>query len=109
MYRIINEQTGELIGLTESVRYIRIHEGNGCFVQCDEEQAIGVAFQSEPYNLFGHEEIADRPTIIVRKVDGGEVSMKQKEMSDKNAANIDYISMMADIDLPEEGEGEDAE
>lgn len=69
MYRIIKTDGVEL-GMTDSVMYIRIG-GSGCFTPCSADEAIGVAFQSVPYNLLGHEEIEGADTVIVSAVDGG--------------------------------------
>ena len=71
MYRIIKTDGTEL-GLTDSVHYIKIHQ-NGCFTPATEEDAIGVAFRSIAYNLFGHEEIEGAETVIVSKADTGDV------------------------------------
>lgn len=69
MYRIIKTDGVEL-GMTDSVMYIRIGS-SGCFAPCSADEAIGVAFQSVPYNLLGHEEIEGADTVIVSAVDGG--------------------------------------
>ena len=69
MYRIITTDGTEL-GITEAVNYIKIHS-NGCFVPTTRGEAIGVAFQSIPYNLLGREEIVDAKTVIVSEIDGG--------------------------------------
>lgn len=70
MYRIITLDGTEL-GMTDSVLYIKI--GNsGSFTPCSVDEAIGVAFNSEPYNLVGHDEIEGAGTVVVAKCDGGE-------------------------------------
>lgn len=69
MYRIIKTDGVEL-GMTDSVMYIRIGS-SGCFTPCSADEAIGVAFQSVPYNLLGHEEIEGADTVIVSAIDGG--------------------------------------
>lgn len=70
MYRIITLDGTEL-GMTDSVLYIKI--GNsGSFTPCSVDEAIGVAFNSEPYNLVGHDEIEGAGTVVVATVDGGE-------------------------------------
>ena len=71
MFRIVTT-TGKELGFTEQVRYIKINERNGCFNACDQKDAIGVAFKSTPYNLFGHSDIADAETVLVVQVDSGE-------------------------------------
>lgn len=70
MYRIIKIDGTEL-GITDSVNYIR-YSDNGCFTTATQTDAIGVAFNSTPYNLIGHDEIEDADTVIVSKIDGGQ-------------------------------------
>ena len=69
MFRIIKTDGTEL-GITDSVNYIKIG-ASGCFAPTDRKNAIGVAFQSVPYNLAGHEAIEGAETVIVSAVDGG--------------------------------------
>ena len=54
MYRIIKTDGTEL-GITDTTK----------------DNAIGVAFNSEPYNLYGHSDIENVDTVIVSKIDGG--------------------------------------
>ena len=79
MYRIIKIDGTEL-GITDSVTYIKISE-SGSYVNATEEDAIGVAFNSEPYNLIGHEEGAD--TVVVSKTDGGSMVYEQQNLVDE--------------------------
>ena len=69
MYRIIKIDGTEL-GVTDSVKYIKISE-NGCFTNATAEDAVGVAFNSVAYNLVGHNEIEEADTVVVSKIDGG--------------------------------------
>lgn len=69
MYRIIKIDGTEL-GITDSVNYIKIGAG-GDFTTAAETDAIGVAFNSTPYNLMGHNIIAGAETVVVSKIDGG--------------------------------------
>lgn len=69
MYRIIKIDGTEL-GITDSVNYIKIGS-SGCFTTATEKDAIGVAFNSVPYNLVGHNMIAEADTVIVSAIDGG--------------------------------------
>lgn len=70
MFKIITTKGTEL-GISESVNYIKIHS-NGCFVPSTKEEAIGVAFNSVPYNLLGHEDIPGAKTVVVSEIDGGD-------------------------------------
>lgn len=71
MYRIIKIDGTEL-GITDSVNYIKIGK-NGCYVPTAVHDAVGVAYQSVPYNLVGHDAIADAETVVVSAVDGGQI------------------------------------
>lgn len=95
MYRITRLDGTEL-GVVDSVHYIKIAE-NGCFIPTDASTAIGLAFDSVPYNLTGHNEI-DGETVSVSYVDGS----AYVKMTAQNTANLDYLSMMTGIDFPDE-------
>ena len=81
MYRIIKIDGTEL-GITDSVTYIKISE-SGSYVNATEEDAIGVAFNSEPYNLIGHEDIEGADTVVVSKTDGGSMVYEQQTLVDE--------------------------
>lgn len=63
IYSIVKTD-GTVLGITDSVRYIKIHE-NGCYTNATEDDAIGIAFKSKPYNLAGHSEIEGADEVIV--------------------------------------------
>lgn len=69
MFRIIKIDGTEL-GITDSINYIKIGEGS-CFTNATSSDAIGVAFRSVAYNLFGHNEIEGADTVIVSEFDSG--------------------------------------
>lgn len=69
MFRIIKIDGTEL-GITDSVNYIKI-SASGSYISASENDAIGVAFNSEPYNLVGHNEIEGVDTVVVSRIDGG--------------------------------------
>lgn len=71
MYILVTTKGVEL-GVTEEVRYIK-RSDNGSFVRTDKEDAIGVAYDSQPYNLLGHEEIEGADTVIVKEADINEI------------------------------------
>ena len=96
MYQIININ-GAKVGITDTVNYILI--GNsGDYAPASEEEAIGVAFDGVVYNLMGHSEIDGAETVAVVFEDSAFFARQAVQ----NSANIDYISMMAGIDLPDE-------
>lgn len=80
MFRIVTIN-GVDLGLTEDVRYIKVNERNGCYNRCDRKDAVGVAFHGVPYNLIGHETIANAETVVVCEVDAGDtlVELQQAE------------------------------
>lgn len=72
MYKLINFNTGEEIGITESLNYIRLAK-NGCYVICkDGEEPQGISYNSTPYNLAGKESMGNLPTIMAREYDSAE-------------------------------------
>lgn len=81
MYRIIKTDGTEL-GVTDSVRYIKIAK-NGCFVTCPANEAVGIAYKSKPYNLFGHTEITNKDTVIVTECDSGTMVTDQRALINK--------------------------
>lgn len=81
MYRIINVNTGDEIGVMDAVNYIKVGQ-SGDFSPAMEEDAIGVAVDSIPYNLFGHDEIEDADTVIVSEFDGGSYIAGQRRVID---------------------------
>ena len=90
MFRIITTNGVEL-GFTETVRYIK-RNPNQCFVACDKKDAIGVAYNSTPYNLLGHNEIEEAETVIVSEFDGG------AELARVKALNDTLTSQLAETD-----------
>lgn len=69
MYRITNVNTGVDLGAVDKVVYIKIGE-SGDFTPAKENEAVGVALDSVPYNLVGHEEINGADTVVVSEFDG---------------------------------------
>lgn len=81
MFRIIKIDGTEL-GITDSVNYIKIGE-SGDYATASEQDAIGIAFNSEPYNLPGHEDIEGADTVIVSNVNGGNMVYEQRNLIDE--------------------------
>lgn len=71
MYRIVRDSDGVELGVTEHVMYIKISAA-GSYIEAAQEDAIGVAYQSIAYNLFGHSDIPDAETVLVLSIDAGE-------------------------------------
>lgn len=69
MYQIYKD--GETMAVVDEPIFIRRHT-NGCFVQCPENQAQGIAIQSTPYQLLGRESMGEGlETVMAVEVDGG--------------------------------------
>ena len=81
MYRII-KMDGTELGITDAPLYIKYGE-SGSFTPASVEDAVGVAFQGEPYNLLGHEEIEGADTVLVSCIDGGSFLTQQKNATDE--------------------------
>lgn len=81
MYRIIKVSDGTEIGVTDTIEFIR-YGNSGCCVPADQKHAIGVAVNSVPYNLVGHDEIEGAETVVVSEIDGGAVLAKQGSLVD---------------------------
>ena len=81
MYRVIKIDGTEL-GIVDSVTYIKFGI-SGDYTVATEQDAIGVAFDSTPYNLIGHDEIQGADTVVVSKVDGGSMVSYQRSLIDE--------------------------
>ena len=79
MYRITNINTGANLGAVDTVVYIKIGESGDLTT---ETEAIGVALNSVPYNLTGHEEIEGVDTVVVSEFDGGALVAEQQRIID---------------------------
>ena len=84
MYRII-QLDGTELGIVDEVRYIKISP-TGCFIPTDAKNAIGVAFESKPSNLIGHDEIENAETVVVSQIDGGKIIKEMVSYSELAAA-----------------------
>lgn len=103
MYSIVAAD-GREIGVVETPVYI-FKQSNGVYALCGEAVAEGIAFEGTPYQLMERPAMGDG-LISVRlfQVDAGARLSIQEKIALQNSANIDYISMMADITLPNEFE-----
>ncbi len=104
MYRVITTDGAEL-GITDSVLFIK-RSSEGTFIETDEADAVGIAFNGEPYNLPGHTEIQNAKTAVLVKTTLAQILLEQSTAANKLQANMDYLAMMAEVDLDEPGEDE---
>lgn len=81
MYRIIRIDGTEL-GITDHINFIKVSE-TGDFTLTTKDLATGVAYQSYPYNLMGHEAIEGADTVVISEFDGGETLTMQQAMTDE--------------------------
>lgn len=94
MYKLIDFETGEKIGIVEYPTYIFLGK-NGCYQKCKEKDAQGIAYNSTPYNLFGKESMGDLPTVILAELDAGkELESIQSTMRtvQEQTANTTFMS-----------------
>lgn len=101
MYRVITTDGTEL-GITDSVLFIKISP-EGTYIEAGEAEAVGVSFNGEAYNLPGHSEIKNAKTAVLVKTSLAQIMQEQSIAAGKLQANMDYLAMMAEVDLDEPG------
>lgn len=69
MFKIITTSGTEL-GFTDSVRFIK-RSSEGTFVEATKDEAVGIAFNSSPYNLAGKNEIEGAEAVLIIETDAG--------------------------------------
>ena len=69
MYRIVKD--GAALALIEAPTYVR-QAGNGCFVLCQEAEAVGIAYGGAVYHLLGLEDLEGAESVILEETDAGE-------------------------------------
>lgn len=89
MYRIIRVNDGVELGVSDSIVYIKVSNA-GSYIETAQEEAIGVACNGTPYNLFGYSEIEDAETVIVIKDDSGRAIL---ECEKKNAQIVEQLTL----------------
>lgn len=82
MYRIINIDTGEIIGMVTTVNYIRRKAETGAFVTANVNNAGGIAYKSVPYNLSNKEGVGADETVVLREFDAAELMAELKETTE---------------------------
>ena len=90
MYKIINTNDGTEIGSTERPRFIK-KKSTGCYIQTDEQNAQGVAYDNIAYNLQGRDGIGADETVFLIEVDAGAESDKTVAAVAANSAAIDEL------------------
>ncbi len=101
MYKIINSETGDIVGYTQSPYWIK-RRSTGVFVKAkNEEDAQGIAYISTPYNLRGRDGVGVNTTVFLIEFDGGELLLRADETAD-NVAAIEDALCEQDGELMEE-------
>lgn len=81
MYQI-NRVDGTEIAIAETIVYIKIGD-SGDFTPTNEEESIGVAVNSTPYNLMGFDAIDGAETVVVSKCDAASKIAQQQALIDE--------------------------
>lgn len=93
MYKIINTNSGELVGYTESPIWIRKHK-NGCYVQTERKKAEGIAFNSTPYSIGGLDGL---DIVVVVEENAGTIIRELQEENSMHKAQINAQSEQMDF------------
>ncbi|MCM1059101.1 MAG: hypothetical protein NC452_02280 [Eubacterium sp.] len=101
MYEIIID--GRLSALCEKPRYVKIKEDTGAYVESSHEEAIGIAVNSEVYNIDDRNDIPDMPQAIVKECSASEFIFSQGVKISENEKNtgsafIDVESAVCELD-----------
>ena len=98
MYQII-KRDGSTVGCTEQPRYIRRAE-NGCYVEAERQNAVGIAFEGTVYNLFGHSEIQGAPEVLLTERDAGPAILSSELTgSDHDEAIAELTERIANLEI----------
>lgn len=90
MYKIINTNSGELVGYTENPIWIRKHN-NGCYVQTERKNADGIAFNSTPYSIGGLDGL---DIVVVVETDAGDIFVDNATITAADAVLEDAMCEM---------------
>ena len=83
LYKIIDTSTGEIIGMTAAVNYIRRKSETGALVVAKKIQdATGIAYKSIPYNLSGTDGIDADITVVISEFDEAEYMHELKNSAE---------------------------
>ena len=86
MYKIINIVTGETVGMTDEVIYIRRKESSGSLVKANPSDAEGIAYRSVPYNLSGRDGVGAEITVVLSEIDAAEeIQVMQEAIANTNS------------------------
>ncbi len=91
MHRIINSETGDCLGVTDSPVFVRPHE-NGCFVLCPEPEAQGISFAGTVYQLQDRPSMGGTEVVVMLEAmdAGAALADVQQTAADNDAMNVDH-------------------
>lgn len=90
MFRVFKNDGTEL-GVAESILYIKIGS-SGCFTPCTASEAIGIAFDSIPYNFVGEKKIEN-----VDEADFEEISLSRWLAKKDTTAMQELAAVIEDV------------
>ena len=80
---------GNKIFYTSSApNYIKQKLSTGAWIKANEEDAEGVAVDSEVYSLPNKPQIEDRPVAMIKEIDGGTVIFEMSKQTNENALKV---------------------
>ena len=99
MYMIVSE--GVNIAICETPRYIKLNSETGAYVECEKEEAIGIAANGIAYNVAGGTAIPDAPEAVAVEIDLGgnmmDLIKRNAELEEQNTMLTECILEMSEI------------
>ena len=99
MYMIVSE--GVNIAICETPRYIKLNPDTGAYIECEKDDAIGIAANGVAYNVVGGTAILDAPEAVAVEVDLGnnmfDLIKRNAELEEQNAMLTECILEMSEI------------
>lgn len=101
MYGILSDN--KIISLCDEPRYVKISETNGCYIQCNKEDAIALSINGILYNINDEENVQDAPQAMVIEIDAPEYIFNNKKKLEQNTKDISGIEdAICDLDSTKE-------
>lgn len=89
MYRFTSVTTGNEVAVSDTVNYIKKNEETETYILTSIiDEAQGVSINSQPYNIYGKEDIGGIDTVIISEFDGGAYAASQKAALDGMLASM---------------------
>ena len=98
MYEVIKKDSGQRIAICEQPRYVLRNELSGAFIQCDREDAEGVAVGGEVYSL--NNQLDGKPEAMINEIDGGVVVFDHdSDLAGMHGDLLDIQTALCELDL----------